>query len=141
VYITASLQIATAPLPRLHLFCCCWANARSVVLDSSTNHTHTMYIFDVRYFVCVVNCLSARLIPITLLPTPHSELDKNYLTGVVPPLPFKQYGFGCVLNAVAEPSPPAEPCTEPQCNHFKCPLPAGSEQCTYESGGAGVHCK
>jgi hypothetical protein len=60
----------------------------------------------------------------------------NALTGLVPPLPFTQYKsqYGCYLNAN-----PGQ-CTEPKCNHFKCPLPAGSEQCK-EYGSAGVHCK
>jgi Leucine-rich repeat (LRR) protein len=57
------------------------------------------------------------------------KLSGNALTGLVPPLPFKQYdstkiGEGCQLD---EPGA----CTEPNCNHFKCPLPAGSEQCKY----------
>jgi hypothetical protein len=58
-------------------------------------------------------------------------LDENALTGLVPPLPFKQ--FECVLDY-------PDDCTEPNCNHFKCPLPAGSEQCK-AGGDAGVHCK
>jgi hypothetical protein len=61
-------------------------------------------------------------------------LDHNALTGLVPPLPFKQYSggqysVGCVLD-----NPGGS-------NHFKCPLPAGSEQCKILGGGAGVHCK
>jgi hypothetical protein len=57
------------------------------------------------------------------------------LTGLVPPLPFKQYdNGGCWLDN--------QPCYTPNCNHFKCPLPAGSEQCTYTTGHyPGVHCK
>jgi hypothetical protein len=54
-------------------------------------------------------------------------LNDNALTGLVPPLPFKQYSGGCALDL-------PDDCTEPNCNHFKCPLPAGSEQCS-------VHCK
>jgi hypothetical protein len=60
-------------------------------------------------------------------------LGDNALTGLVPPLPFKQYGDECGLDYPGL-------CTEPNCNHFKCPLPAGSEQCNYGSS-VGVHCK
>jgi hypothetical protein len=63
------------------------------------------------------------------------RLDENALTGLVPPLPFKQYGVDCGLNDPGS-------CKEPNCNHFKCPLPAGSEQCKFNGSGAvGVHCK
>jgi hypothetical protein len=59
-------------------------------------------------------------------------LSDNSLTGLVPPLPFKQYGdYGCSLD---DPD-----WCDMNCNLFKCPLPAGSEQCKYE--GVGVHCK
>jgi hypothetical protein len=70
----------------------------------------------------------------------YLDLHDNALTGLVPPLPFKQYGgIGsctpdipgdgiCCLDSPGQ-------CTEPNCNHFKCPLPAGSEQCD------SVHCK
>jgi hypothetical protein len=64
-------------------------------------------------------------------------LAYNRLTGLVPSLPFAQYtgNVGCRLD-----SPSGQyACTEPNCNHFKCPLPAGSKQCKDE--GAGVHCK
>jgi hypothetical protein len=66
-------------------------------------------------------------------------LNNNRLTGLVPSLPFAQYtdryGGECVLD-----NPTG--CTEPNCNHFKCPLPAGSEQCKDASvSGPGVHCK
>jgi hypothetical protein len=54
-------------------------------------------------------------------------LRDNALTGLVPPLPFKQYSMVCDLDYPG--------CTEPKCNHFKCPLPAGSEQC------GSAHCK
>jgi hypothetical protein len=64
----------------------------------------------------------------------HSALHDNALTGAVPPLPFKQYSGECLLDD-------PDYCTEPNCNHFTCPLPAGSEQCTYGGGTAGVHCK
>jgi hypothetical protein len=64
----------------------------------------------------------------------HLILLYNALTGLVPPLPFKQYGLaGCGLDHPGCTAPPG-------CNLFKCPLPAGSEQCRYGSG-AGVHCK
>jgi Leucine-rich repeat (LRR) protein len=56
------------------------------------------------------------------------ELDGNALTGLVPPLPFKQYTNGCGLDD-------PDYCKEPNCNHFKCPLPAGVVDPT------GVHCK
>jgi hypothetical protein len=61
-------------------------------------------------------------------------LHSNMLTGLLPPLPFAQYAY-CVLDRPSY--------CEPNCNHFKCPLPAGSEQCKYDSGGdhPGVHCK
>jgi hypothetical protein len=62
----------------------------------------------------------------------YLRLDNNALTGLVPPLPFKQYSVGCYLDNPG--------CTEPNCNHFKCHLPAGNEQCKWH-GGAGVHCK
>jgi Leucine-rich repeat (LRR) protein len=55
------------------------------------------------------------------------DLEQNALTGLVPPLPFKQYSGACRLDNLAD-------CVEPNCNHFKCPLPAGIEQCE-------VHCK
>jgi Leucine-rich repeat (LRR) protein len=54
-------------------------------------------------------------------------LDQNKLTGTVPPLPFVRYTGGCHLDYST--------CTEPNCNHFRCPLPAGSEHCD------SVHCK
>jgi hypothetical protein len=54
------------------------------------------------------------------------RLYGNILTGLVPPLPFKQYSV-CFLD------------DHGGSNHFKCPLPAGSEQC--KAGRAGVHCK
>ena len=58
----------------------------------------------------------------------YLSLQYNTLTGLVPPLPFKQYSDWCGLDV-------PEGCTEPNCNHFKCPLPAGSKQCDT------VHCK
>ena len=64
------------------------------------------------------------------------DLSENALTGVVPPLPFKQYNYECKLD-----DPGQYGCTEPNCNHFTCPLPAGSEQCKWNLGTAGVHCK
>jgi hypothetical protein len=63
----------------------------------------------------------------------HLSLYWNALTGLVPPLPFKQYS-SCALNYPGS-------CTEPNCNHFKCPLPVGSGMCTYGAAIAGVHCK
>jgi hypothetical protein len=51
------------------------------------------------------------------------SLRGNSLTGLVPPLPFKQIKAG-----------------GGDCNigyDFKCPLPAGSEQCTWSSGSMG----
>jgi hypothetical protein len=64
------------------------------------------------------------------------SLSKNALTGLVPPLPFKQYSGGhCALDDPGY-------CTEPNCNHFKCPLPAGSEQCKdYYGRMHSVQCK
>jgi hypothetical protein len=62
------------------------------------------------------------------------ELNFNKLGGVVPSLPFAKIGY-CSLDY-----PPG--CTEPNCNHFKCPLPAGSDQCKAgPKGGTGVHCE
>jgi hypothetical protein len=61
-------------------------------------------------------------------------LASNNLSGEVPPLPFAQYTGGCFLNLPA-------PGNCPICNHFSCPLPAGSEQCKIDGGGAGVYCK
>jgi hypothetical protein len=66
------------------------------------------------------------------------QLFENALTGLVPPLPFKQYNGWCELDAGAFPA--SDGCKEPNCNHFKCPLPAGSEQCKDINGDAGVHC-
>jgi hypothetical protein len=60
-------------------------------------------------------------------------LGENALTGLVSLLPFKQYRDRCILDYPGS-------CTEPNYNHFKCPLPAGSEQCK-DAVGAGVHCK
>jgi Leucine-rich repeat (LRR) protein len=62
----------------------------------------------------------------------------NQLTGLLPPLPFAQYtdngyGDGCFLDDPSD-------CKEPDCNHFKCPLPAGHKQCKY-NGYRGVRCK
>jgi hypothetical protein len=76
-------------------------------------------------------------------------LAQNKLTGRVPPLPFEQYNGGetggteCWLNAPSglEPNPNPYACTEPECNHFSCPLPANSNKCKYFGGDAGVHCK
>jgi hypothetical protein len=56
------------------------------------------------------------------------ELNSNKLTGIVPPLPFAQYSDGCYLDS-------PDYCTEPECNHFKCPLPPNSDKCF------SVHCK
>jgi hypothetical protein len=56
------------------------------------------------------------------------RLGCNSLTGQVPPLPFKQYIHDCGLGS--------DRCgggKKIQHNHFKCPLPAGSEHC-------GIHC-
>jgi hypothetical protein len=71
----------------------------------------------------------------------------NRLTGLLPSLPFAQYTYAESYYgqcALALPSGQFA-CTEPNCNHFKCPLPAGSEQCKTDSYGAGtipgVHCK
>jgi hypothetical protein len=60
------------------------------------------------------------------------DLRSNTLTGRVPPLPFKQY-TDCDLGG-----------TESFWNQFKCPLPAGSEQCegsrlSLPGGGARFH--
>jgi Leucine-rich repeat (LRR) protein len=62
----------------------------------------------------------------------------NQLKGLLPPLPFAQYtdngyGDGCFLDDPSD-------CTEPNCNHFKCPLPAGHKRCKYNAYH-GVHCK
>jgi hypothetical protein len=56
----------------------------------------------------------------------------NKLTGIVPPLPFEQYNGSCALDRPGN-------CTEPDCNHFKCPLPTNSDQCK-DSPWGGVHC-
>jgi hypothetical protein len=65
----------------------------------------------------------------------------NRLTGLVPELPFAQYRytwqpepFGkCILDLLT--------CVEPNCNKFKCPLPAGSSSCTTdEQPATGVRC-
>jgi Leucine-rich repeat (LRR) protein len=56
----------------------------------------------------------------------------NKLTGIVPPLPFEQYNGSCALDRPGY-------CTEPDCNHFKCPLPTNSDQCKDPPWG-GVHC-
>jgi hypothetical protein len=63
-------------------------------------------------------------------------LFSNQLTGIVPPLPFEQYAKdGCTLDDIYW-------CEEPNCNHFKCPLPANSYECrTLGNSQAGVHCK
>jgi hypothetical protein len=54
------------------------------------------------------------------------DLTVNQLSGTVPPLPFAQYTNDCRLDIPG--------CIEPKCNHFKCPLPPGSDrQCI-------VHC-
>jgi Leucine-rich repeat (LRR) protein len=66
----------------------------------------------------------------------YLRLCGNALTGLVPPLPFKQYSGGCLLDD-------PDHCKHqdpPSCNHFKCPLPAGSEQCKWINL-AGVHCE
>jgi hypothetical protein len=64
-------------------------------------------------------------------------LYENKLTGLLPPLSFSQHTEDCVLDLYA--------CVEPHCNHFKCPLPPGSDECQWEQPGfppqAGVHCK
>jgi hypothetical protein len=52
------------------------------------------------------------LTKLTYLYLPH-----NSLTGLVPPLPFNQYSKVCILGEYGG------------SNHFKCPLPAGSDQC------------
>jgi hypothetical protein len=68
-------------------------------------------------------------------------LTYNRLTGLVPSLPFAQYAdAGGGLCLLEDPPEGSFGCTEPNCNHFKCPLPAGSEQCKYGSD-PGVHCK
>jgi Leucine-rich repeat (LRR) protein len=64
------------------------------------------------------------------------ELQDNRLTGKVPALPFAQYTEQCSLDN--GPSHSAH-CTEPNCNHFDCPLPTGSDQCQW-GFSAGVHC-
>jgi hypothetical protein len=68
--------------------------------------------------------------------TQLTDLDLRYndLTGLVPPLPFKQYSYGCWIDE------PDDCALYGNCNRFKCPLPAGSEQCK-SPVGAGVHCK
>jgi hypothetical protein len=53
------------------------------------------------------------------------QISMNKLTGLVPPLPFAQYIY-CSLDYTSD-------CTEPNCNHFTCPLPVGSDLCY-------VHC-
>jgi hypothetical protein len=67
-----------------------------------------------------------------------TNLAQNKLTGPVPPLPFAQYTFVCVLDAGAG-SPDL-----PNHNRFACPLPPNSDQCQYNGGlgmqGTGVHC-
>jgi hypothetical protein len=69
-------------------------------------------------------------IPASLVNLKHLtdlDLSHNLLTGVVPPLPFAQYkddnGGTCSLSRI--------PAGEPETNHFKCPLPAGSAQCKF----------
>jgi hypothetical protein len=68
------------------------------------------------------------------------DLSENSLTGLVPSLPFAQYTRGHVGCHLDYPSDQGG-CTEPDCNHFKCPLPAGSEQCKWGRTTPGVHCK
>ena len=67
------------------------------------------------------------------------EFQHNQLTGLVPVLiwPTK---VQCSLDSVGwsprGPSAPPTtgPCTEPNCNKFTCPLPAGSDQCAVHCG-------
>jgi Leucine-rich repeat (LRR) protein len=67
-------------------------------------------------------------------------LFENKLTGLVPLLSlYPGTNGGCALDVPAQ-------CTQPYCNHFKCPLPPGSDKCKWRSttGGAdhpGVHCE
>jgi hypothetical protein len=61
-------------------------------------------------------------------------LCHNRLSGLVPPLPFSQYTSVCALD-----KPDDEPGPWPDHNHFRCPLPPGSEQCKL-FGAQGVHC-
>jgi hypothetical protein len=75
-------------------------------------------------------------------------LDGNYLTGLVPPLPFKQYSGNGSCRLDFPLSEARGGCYEPKCNHFKCPLPAGSDQCKWIDDYSadpgpqpGVHCK
>jgi hypothetical protein len=60
----------------------------------------------------------------------------NKLTGLVPALPFNQYDGACRLDAGSG----YGTCTEPNCNHFKCPLPYSAKYC-YSPTYIGVHCK
>jgi hypothetical protein len=63
--------------------------------------------------------ITASVASLTQLVNLH--LCDNALAGLVPPLPFKQYSgrYGCLLGAGSD-----DDCTGPNCNHFKCPLPA-----------------
>jgi hypothetical protein len=65
--------------------------------------------------------------------------EQNRLTGKVPELPFSQYNGGVVKHATCKMDHP-EACTEPNCNHFSCPLPPGSDTCK-AMWGDGLHCK
>jgi hypothetical protein len=59
-------------------------------------------------------------------------LHSNLLTGLVPPLPFAQYVVCYLVQGNG-----SKPCViipgVQNCNHFKCPLPYGKENCY-------VHC-
>jgi hypothetical protein len=67
--------------------------------------------------------------------------EQNRLTGKVPKLPFSQYNGGSLYpgrHLCQMDNPDA--CTEPNCNHFSCPLPPRSDTCK-ASWGDGLHCK
>jgi hypothetical protein len=59
----------------------------------------------------------------------------NLLQGPVPALPFAQYDVDCFLDN------PGDCKGGGTCNHFACPLPAGSSLCIVKGSGIGVHCK
>jgi hypothetical protein len=67
------------------------------------------------------------------------NLFENKLTGLVPPLSVSSDTYSCALDM-------PDQCRQPYCNHFKCPLPPGSEECVWRStvqgaNHTGVHCE
>jgi hypothetical protein len=103
--------------------CACSGNGFLVYCAVTTMPGVLPHVTTITNIVFVSNNLTGTL-PSALAELAHLKqlwLPHNKLTGTVPSLPFAQYTSDCHLNDLGG------------SNKFRCPLPAGSDQCKYSN--------